>query len=53
MTGASFSYQYVAGYGADGAPNGATVSLVATQTCGAAAQVLYTSPELIHYPFDA
>ena len=52
VTGATLSYQYVAGYGADGAPGGATLSLVATQACGVREQILYTSPALEHYPYD-
>lgn len=58
VTGLAFSYQYVSGYGADGAPGGATMSLVvlAPGPCGAPGgavlQTLYTSPVLSHYPYD-
>lgn len=57
VTGISFSYQYVAGYGADGAPGGTTFDVVAVEAgaCGAGGAVLatlYSSPVLSHYPFD-
>jgi len=54
----SFNFSYVAGYGGDGAPGGATLSLVALAPgkCGTAGgavlATLYTSPVLDHYPFD-
>jgi len=57
VTGVSLSYQYVAGYGADGAPGGTTLDVVAVAAgaCGAGGDVLatlYSSPVLSHYPFD-
>jgi hypothetical protein len=59
VVGAAFSFQYVAGYGGDGAPGGATLSLVALAAgpCGppggALLATLYTSPALSHSPFDS
>ena len=58
VAGLSFSYQYVAGYGGDGAPGAATLQLVALAAgpCGppggALIATLYTSPPLSHFPFD-
>ena len=57
VSGLAFSFRYVAGYGADGAPGGATLSLVALAPgpCGvggALVATLYTSPVLDHYPYD-
>jgi hypothetical protein len=57
ISGVSFSFQYVSGYGGDGAPGGATLSLVALAPgpCGAGGavlQTLYTSDVLSHFPYD-
>ena len=57
VTGVAFSFQYVAGYGADGAPGGCVVELVAFAPgpCGVGGAVLaslWKSEPLIHYPFD-
>ena len=57
ISGASLSFQYVAGYGGDGAPGGATLELVALEPgpCGAPGkliQSLYSSPVLSHFPYD-
>jgi len=58
VTGVNLSFAYVAGYGGDGAPGGATLELVALAPgkCGSAGgavvSVLYTSPVLGHYPYD-
>ena len=57
VTGLRLSYQYVAGYGPDGAPGGTTLSVVAMRgdACsgrGPVIATLYTSPVLSHYPFD-
>ncbi len=59
VTGFNFSFRYVAGYGPDGAPGGATLDVVALapgkcgSTGGAVLAVLYSSPVLDHYPFDS
>lgn len=56
MTGFSLSYQYVAGYGGDGAPGGTTFDIVAVGAgaCGSGGgpvlATLYSSPVLSHYP---
>ena len=57
VTGVSLQYQYVAGYGGDGAPGGTTFDIVAVEAgaCGAGGNVLatlYSSPVLSHFPFD-
>ena len=57
VTGLSFEFSYVAGYGGDGAPGGATVEVVALKpgACGAGGAVLaslWTSPVLSHFPYD-
>jgi DUF1680 family protein len=59
VTGISLTYQYVAGYGGDGAPGGTTFDIVAIAAgaCGAGGDgpvlaTLYSSPVLSHYPFD-
>jgi hypothetical protein len=55
ITGFNFTYQYVSGYGASGAPGGANFSLVLSEmtTCGTkTVAVLYNSPVLSLYPFD-
>jgi hypothetical protein len=53
----SFNYQYVAGYGPDGAPGGVVLELIALTPgpCGSQGTEivsLYKSEPLIHYPFD-
>ena len=58
VTGVALNYQYVSGYGGDGAPGGATFELLALAPgpCGAGGAViatLYTSPVLDHYPYDS
>jgi len=58
LTGLNASFQYVAGYGGDGAPGGTVVSLVALAAgpCGGGngdvVHTFYTSPPLEHFPFD-
>ena len=57
IAGVSFSFQYVSGYGPDGAPNSATLELLALAPgpCGVGGAVvatLYTSPELSHFSYD-
>ena len=57
ITGLSLSFQYVAGYGGDGAPGGSTLQLLALApgpcgVSGATLATLYTSPVLEHYPYD-
>jgi len=57
VSGLSFAFQYVAGYGGDGAPGAAVMELVALKAgpCDAAGTViasLYKSAELSHFPFD-
>ena len=49
----AFSFQYVAGYGPTGNPDGPTLSLVALDAdSGAELQTFYTSPVLNKYSFD-
>jgi len=60
VTGFSLNYQYVAGYGGDGAPGGTTFEIVAldASSCGGGGggpplATLYSSPVLSHFPFDS
>lgn len=58
VTGVAFSYQYVAGYGPDGAPGGAVVELLALaagpcDSGGTVVASLYASQPLVHFPFDS
>lgn len=61
VTGLALNFSYVAGYGGDGAPGGAVLSVVALAPgpCGGGAApgpplaTLYTSAPLEHYPFDS
>ena len=47
ITGLSFTYQYVAGYGAAGAPGGSSFDIVVADECGNADKaILYSSPVL-------
>ena len=60
VEGVKVTYEYVAGYGGDGAPGGAVVQVLALArgACDAlpgdlpVVQTLYTSPPLVHYPYD-
>ena len=58
VTGLSLSYQYVSGYGGDGAAGGSTFAIVALSAgpCGSSSgdvlRTIYTSPVLSHFPFD-
>ena len=56
VTGFALSYQYVAGYGGDGAPGGTTFDIVAVGAgacdsgAGPVLATLYSSPVLSHFP---
>lgn len=53
ISSVSFTYQYVAGYGAAGAPGGSTLSLVLVDSqTGLDVQSLYSSPPLADYFYD-
>ena len=58
VVGFSMDFQYVAGYGGDGAPGGAILEVVALSPSpcssgrGQILSTLYSSPELSHYPYD-
>jgi len=52
VSGAEFTYRYVTGYGAAGKRVGTVFSLVLMDQCGGTSHVLWTSPELVDYPFD-
>jgi len=52
ITGVSFSYRYVAGYGGANVHTGTIMTLVVADECNNSPQTLYKSPELIAYPFD-
>ncbi len=60
LSGFNFTFRYVAGYGADGAPGGTTFRVLLYPGCDqdpahlpVPLAVLYTSPVLSHFPFDA
>ena len=63
ITRVAFSYRYVCGYGADGAHVGTNFSVMLVDVCAAGGAltppppaavkaVVYSSPELTHYPYD-
>jgi hypothetical protein len=60
IVGVEFAYQYVAGYGGNGAPGGAVMELIAVTpgACGIGpgelpvVSTLYTSPPLVNYSYD-
>jgi len=52
ITSFDFSYQYITGYGASGAPGGANFTLELVDAQMATLHTIYSSPPLVDYPFS-